>query len=236
MMRRMSAIAVLGLLLGLAAPSAQAAPGDVSLQSLIDSHGTITLGNLTFGNFGYTANTGDAPSATNISVNQIPPNGTDVFGNFGLRFGLGGFNNPAGAPTDFLITYSVTAPSASLTDIHLASNLALTGAPAPGDHPLGQITETVMAPQIGTVGQINNHVDAAGSTLNDQTTFNPAGPYTTLFVTKDVFLRSTPGSLVTVSFIDQSFSVPEPGSFALLGMGCAGLLGIAWRRRRARIS
>jgi len=231
----MSVIAALALMLGLVAPSVRADVADPSLASLISSGGTITVGELTFGNFGYTANTGQAPNPADIQVTPIPPSGLDAFGNAGLRFGLGGFNDPAGAPTDFLLTYSVTAPSARLADIHLASNLSITGGATGGGTPLGQITETVMAPGIGTVAQINNSVTPGSSVLHDASGFNPIGPYTTLFCTKDIFLRSVTGAFVTVSFIDQSFSVPEPGSFALLGMGGAGLMGVVWRRRRANV-
>jgi hypothetical protein len=31
----------------------------------------------------------------------------------------------------------------------------------------------------------------------------------------------------------QLTAVPEPGTFALLGMGAVGLLAFAWRRKRA---
>ena len=230
--RSLSIAALLGLVLGLGAPTTRA---DFSLQDLITTGGSLTVGDKVFSGFGYTANGGDTPLASNITVGQIPPAGTDSFGNFGIRFGLAGFDTPNGVATDFLISYTVTAPSALLTDVHLVSNLSLAGTPAAGDHPFGNIVETINALGNPQIAQINNSVTATSQSLTATATFNPPGPYTTLFVTKDVELFSTPNALVTVSFIDQSFSqVPEPGSLVLMGLGGLGLMGIAWRRRRAR--
>jgi hypothetical protein len=116
--------AALGLVLGFGAPSTRADVTDPSLQDLITTGGSLTVGDKVFSQFGYTSNGGDAPLASNITVGQIPPSGTDAFGNFGIRFGLGGFDTPGNnVATDFLITYRVTAPSALLTDMHVTSYL-----------------------------------------------------------------------------------------------------------------
>jgi len=220
--------AVFGLVLGFGAPTTRAD----FLQDLITTGGSLTVGNLVFSQFGYTPNSGDAPLASNISVGQIPPSGTDAFGNFGIRFGLAGFDTPNTVATDFLITYTVTAPSALLRDVHLVSNLSIAGTPAAGDNPFGNIVETVRTPTNQQVAQITNSATPTSSTLSSLATFNPVGPYTTIFVTKDVQLFSTPGAISTVSFIDQAFSqVPEPGSLMLLGLGGLGLMGYTWRRR-----
>src|SRR3954454_22731024 len=123
--RTLLVAAVLGIVLGCGTSRTRAGGVDPTLQDLITSGGSLTVGNLVFDHFGYTANGGQTPLASNISVGQIPPSGTDAFGNFGIRFGLGGFDSPGdNIATDFLITYTVTAPSALLTDIHLVSNLA----------------------------------------------------------------------------------------------------------------
>jgi len=220
--------AVLGVVSGFGSPTARAE----FLSDLLAPGASLTVGNLVFSQFGYTPNSGDAPTASNISVGQIPPAGADVFGNFGIRFGLAGFDTPNGIATDFLITYTVTAPTALLRDIHLLSNLSIAGTPAAGDHPFGNIVETIRTDATSQIAQISNSVTTSSSSLSALSTFNPAGPYTTLFVTKDVQLFSTPGAITTVSFIDQAFSqVPEPGSLMLLGLGGLGLLGYTWRRR-----
>jgi len=227
--------AALGLYLGFGTPTTRADVTDPSLQDLLAPGASLTVGNLVFSQFGYTPNSGEAPTASNITVGQIPPSGTDALGNFGIRFGLAGFDTPNGTATDFLITYAVTAPSALLRDIHLVSNLSIAGTPAAGDVPFGNIVETVRAAGTGVIGQINNSATATSSSLTALSTFNPAGPYTTLFVTKDVELFSTPGAVTTVSFIDQAFSqVPEPSAWLLTGLelscGCVLVFG---RRLRA---
>jgi len=229
--------AALGLFLGIGTPTTRADVTDPSLQDLITGGGSLTVGNLVFSQFGYTPASGEAPVASNISVGQIPPAGTDAGGNFGIRFGFApaASDTPNGTPTDFLITYTVTAPSALLRDIHLVSNLSVAGTPAPGDTPFGHIVETINAANNPQIAQINNTVTATSSSLSSGATFNPAGPYTTLFVTKDVELFSTPNAIVTVSSIDQSFSqVPEPSAWLLTGLelscGCVLVFG---RRLRA---
>jgi len=236
MMKRSFLIAAaLGLILGCGALSVRADVTDPSLQDLLAPGASLTVGNLVFSQFGYAPASGESPLASNITVGQIPPSGTDAFGNFGIRFGLAGFDIPNSSATDFLITYAVTAPSALLRDIHLVSNLSIAGTPAPGDVPFGNIVETVRAAGNPQIAQINNSVTASSSSLTALSTFNPAGPYTTLFVTKDIELNSTPNALVTVSFIDQAFSqVPEPSAWLLTGLelscGCALIFS---RRLRA---
>jgi len=235
MKRSFVTAAALALVLGLGAPSTRADVTDPSLQDLITSGGSLTVGNLVFSQFGYAPSSGDFPPASNITVGQIPPAGTDAFGNFGIRFGLAGFDTPNTAATDFILTYTVTAPSALLTDIHLVSNLSIAGTPAPGDTPFGNIVETIRAEGQPQIAQINNSVTATSSSLSAQATFNPAGPYTTIFVTKDVELFSTPGAITTVSFIDQAFSqVPEPSAWLLTGLEIScGCVLVFSRRLRA---
>jgi len=231
--RRSSLLAGLAvvLALGYAAPTARAD----FLSDLIASGGSITVGDKVFSHFGYTANSGDAPLASAITVTPIPPGGTDALGNFGIRFGLAGRDNPDGTPTDFLLTYTVSTTSGALliTDVHLTSNLAIAGTPPTGA-PFGNIVETISAPGVGTVAQIDNSVTGSSSSLSATSGFVPPGPFTTLLVTKDVQLFSVAGGITTVSFIDQSFSqVPEPSAWLLttLEVSCAGVLVFSRRLR-----
>jgi hypothetical protein len=227
----------LGLVLGLGATATRADVTNPSLDSLITTGGSLTVGNLVFSNFGFHGNTGNFPAPADITVGQIPPAGTDALGNSGIRFGMAGFDNPV-HPTDFTLTFEVvnTAGGPLFNDVHLGSNLSIAGTPAPGDSPFGNIVETITTPGVaGPIAQINNSVTATSSSLSASSTFTPPGPFQTLFVTKDIELSSTPGAITTVSFIDQSFStlaVPEPGSLVLMGLGGLGLLGYAWKQKR----
>src|SRR4051812_45179258 len=168
--RTLLVAAVLGIVLGCGTSRTRAGGVDPTLDFLITTGGSLTVGNLVFDHFGYTANGGQTPLASNISVGQIPPSGTDAFGNFGIRFGLAGFDNPGNGGTDFLITYAVTAPSALLTDIHLASNLSIAGTPAAGDTPFGVIVETIGTAGHPVLAQINNSVTSTSSSLASSST------------------------------------------------------------------
>jgi len=232
MMKRVLQIAaVLGLVF--AGPIARADIVDPSLADLISTGGSITVGDKVFSQFSYTGNS-TAPTSANLFVGPIPPNGTDAFGNFGLQFAGGASSPVTGGTTDFTIGYTVTnlGTTPLITDVHLTSNLSIAGTPQTGAG--GTIVETINAANVGVVAQINNSVTATSSSLDSQASFNPAGPYQSLRVTKDVQLVGTDVAFANVSFIDQSFSqvVPEPSSLLLMGLGGLGLMGYSWRRRQ----
>jgi len=238
--RSLSFFAVLTFALGVAGTTAQADFQPITLSTLIDNFGTpagsVQVGDKVFSNFGWVGNTGTFPLPTAITVSMIPPSGTDAFGNFGIRFGVNANDTAPAGGTDFTLSYIVTSVGAQITDVHLFSNLAITGTPTSGT-PFGNITEQVTAPGVGVVAQITNGVTTSSSMLQSMATFSPAGPYTTLNISKDISLNSSPGAIVGFSTIDQSFSqVPEPGSVVLLGLGALGLLGGYTVRRRSGVA
>ncbi|NLF08859.1 MAG: PEP-CTERM sorting domain-containing protein [Pirellulaceae bacterium] len=47
-----------------------------------------------------------------------------------------------------------------------------------------------------------------------------------------VAMRSGPNVTDSIAYIDETFTIPEPSTFALLGMGLIGLLCYAWRKRK----
>src|SRR5262245_25848153 len=171
-----------GIILGLEAPGTQAGPTARSLQDLITSGTSLTVGDKVFSHFGYTGNSGNHPRAAAITVAPLPFSGIDAFGNFGIRFGLGGFDAPGGGATDFLLTYMVTTVSALplITDVHLSSNLSFAGMPGAGDHAFGTIVETITAAGVGIVAQLSNSLTTTTQDRFSMASFVPSGPYQTL--------------------------------------------------------
>ncbi len=193
-------------------------------------------------------NSGNAPLASDITVNPLPPDGHDAQGNPGIRFGLGGYDAADKTATDSLLTYKVTAvdpsgkPLPVLSDVHQQSNLAIAGTPQPGDSPFGNVVLTASAPGIPNVAQLSNSVTATSSIVSDAKTLaSLVPPQSTLSLTSDMLLHSTPDANTTVSAIDQSFAapaqivpapVPEPGSMAIMGFGFLGFLALVQNRQR----
>jgi len=233
-------LAALAFALGVAGTTVQADFQDPSLASLIAGIGTpagqIQVGDKVFSNFGFVGNAGTFPATADISVTPIPPGGTDAFGNFGIRFGVNANDRAPSGGTDFTLTYTVTTLGARITDVHLFSNLAITGTPTSGT-PFGNITEQVTAQGVGIVAQITNGVTTTSSMLQSMATFSGGASFTTLNISKDVSLNSSPGAIVGFSTIDQSFSqIPEPASVVLLGLGAMGLVSGYTMRRRSVVA
>jgi hypothetical protein len=174
-----------------------------------------------FSNFAYTQATGAPPASSGVTVNAftLPP----PPGETGLQF-AGAFNSPAGVTNDWVITYQVTelTPGAKLTDAF--ASITGTNNGGTGNISVSETFTTLTGGQIGTLAV------GIGGNLKETNTLNFGAGYTSILVTKDIDVIG--GSLgASLSVIDQAYSsasVPEPGSWALLGIGMTGFL--AFRR------
>jgi hypothetical protein len=172
----------------------------------------------TFSNFSYTTSpVGSPPTAANISVKAF---------NAGPEAGLtfsGAFNAAAGTTIDYSFGYTVTAPTGHfLTDATLSgvfSTFNGTGT--------GSIGETLLNAATGlAIGTME--ITSGPPVVASDSILLPPG-ITSIIVQKDMILiGGTNGA--SLSVFNQGFSssgtVPEPASFALLGIGMTGFLAL----------
>jgi len=174
---------------------------------------------LKFSQFAYTQATGDPPDAAHVTVSPFTLGG--VPGETGVEFG-GAFNAAAGITSDWIIKYRVDelSPGQLLTDAYLKITGGINGGTG-----MINVSETITdlnGNVLGTLEAFNGHV---------LDTINFSHGVTGLLITKDISAVGGNNG-VTMSVIDQGYSsaggVPEPASWALLGIGMTGFL--AFRR------
>lgn len=196
----------------------------ISLQTLVDTDGTLTIGDKTFSNFDYLAVGLSGFDATTIQVTASVV-GDVYYLTWGGQIALAttGFGL-----ADLKLNYTVTA---SVQPGIIMIDQSYTGS-AQGNGAFLAVDESVYA---GQVIVANSHLEAFDlsdpfAEVGDDLIVDP--PQMTLDVTKDIQFGIVDGGLVTISEIKQSFhQVPDGGSsLLLLGLGLLGLAGI---RRKA---
>ena len=214
----------------------QTAQAQVTLQSLADTPGaTLTIGDKTFSNFGFTTSLADAgelnTEAAGLLVTAYAGNG--IVGAVGVDYldfsGLIAVDNTHGSADllgDLKITYTVTANPGSISMID--QQYTPNAVPSQGQIIIGE-----------TVANNGNIVGNSTLTLNPTDLSDPqaeAGDnlvidpsQNVLNVEKDISIDAFAGSLVGLSDVQQSFhQVPEPttvlaGALLLLPLGASTL-------------
>jgi hypothetical protein len=215
-----SAASVASVLLGmsLGTSSALAAACTTAPVSTYMASGfSCSVGPVTFSNINATTTTGGSGTVTltDFVPFTLVHNGATEYG---LELIYGSNTGFSGGKADVGWTYDVSGVP-SLIDAYAALDGGVTGADA-------AVTLSEVLSNGSTLG-----LSGPGVT---STTFSPVGA---LHVIKDQQDFAAPGSAAFSSILDNGFSngpaIPEPSTWAMLILGCAGLGFAAFRRSKA---
>jgi PEP-CTERM motif len=204
--------------LAFAVTSADAA----QLSTLIDSNGSIQVGDKLFSNFTY-ANSGSMPASSLVNVSPY----TDPLGNFGIEIQGSFVNISVGGSSTALLDYTVTVldPTKTIVGSTLSANPAVligsgTSSATATFLPEDPLTLTVF------------------STVPGATLLATSGIFATNHQTLHVQTNITGSSITgteTMSFVRQTFvQVPEPATVTLLAIGLGAICFLGRRNRSAK--
>jgi hypothetical protein len=191
-----------------------------TLANLASGGGTLTIGDLTFGDFSF-FNSG----LTSFDPSQIHVTATFSNGTYYLTWdGNMSFTSSNGPATaDLELKYSVTAATGLIDAI----DASFTGSAQPENGSFIALDESARDGNGVVVG--TTHLD----TTHRNSTFPIVPPQSKLYVTKDfgLAISSANGGFVSISEVAQSFHpIPEPSTTALLGVVGLGALYTGLRR------
>ena len=214
-----------------------------TLLSTLVAGGSLSNSYITVDDFAFTRTCGGIGVCAPLDASGID---VSLVGNQ-IRF-AGGFtalSNGGFASADFLIAYdiSVNPLFPSIAGVGLLFNGAVVG-----DQSFAQVVETIIGtvPFLHVAGQAQ--VDAPGGPLQDVAILD--APYRDLRIVKDIFLVGSDSEglgYATISLIDQFYAgpgvdpfcvgaecdvVPEPATYAMLGVG---LIGLYLGKRRIKV-
>jgi len=206
------ALALVGL-------SGQAQASSITLTQAIASGISSLDGNFTFSNF-HADIVGMISQNTNDYLVKQLSNGFELIGPMAVSDGDVG---------DLVLGYTVTArPGILITDVHLLHN----GASSTGG--VASVVETIFdgSTPIANLFAPGSHSPDDVTGLSAEFVFGRG--YSTLNVKKDIAVtavlnRIRRTSAAHISFVDQTFTIPEPGTLLL---GSFGLLGLATLGRK----
>jgi len=190
------------------------------LSTLIDTDGSIQVGDKLFSDFTY-SNTGSMPAPTLVNVSPY----TDPQGNFGIEIQGSFVNINVGGSSNAVLNYTVTVldPNKTIVGSTLSANPAVingagTSSATASFLPEDPLTLTVF------------------STVPGSTLLATSGVFTTDHQTLHVQTSITGSSVTgveTMSFVRQTFvQVPEPATVTLMTLGLGAICFLGRRHRR----